>query len=49
MFGWWVLIPYRLIPTSNNPEEEGFGKTEGKGENAGTQHFLLFPLCFQKL
>ena len=27
------------------------GKTEnivGKGENAGYQHFLLFPHCFQK-
>ena len=21
----------------------------GKGENAGSQHFLLFPQCFQKL
>ena len=21
---------------------------EGKGENAGYQHFLLFPRCFQK-
>ena len=21
---------------------------EGKGENAGYQHFLLFPQCFQK-
>ena len=21
----------------------------GKGENAGNQHFLLFPQCFQKL
>ena len=20
----------------------------GKGENAGFQHFLLFPVCFQK-
>ena len=20
----------------------------GKGENAGSQHFLLFPQCFQK-
>ena len=20
----------------------------GKGENAGYQHFLLFPICFQK-
>ena len=28
-----------------------FGKVKkhcGKGENAGNQHFLLFPLCFQK-
>ena len=28
------------------------GRTEnivGKGENAGYQHFLLFPHCFQKL
>ena len=23
--------------------------TVGKGENAGYQHFLLFPLCFQKV
>ena len=21
----------------------------GKGENAGNQHFLLFPQCFQKI
>ena len=29
----------------------GLGRVEnimGKGENAGYQHFLLFPLCFQK-
>ena len=29
----------------------GLGKVEnivGKGENAGHQHFLLFPQCFQK-
>ena len=28
-----------------------FGRIEnivGKGENAGYQHFLLFPQCFQK-
>ena len=24
-------------------------KTTGKEENAGYQHFLLFPLCFQKV
>ena len=23
-------------------------KIVGKGENAGYQHFLLFPQCFQK-
>ena len=23
-----------------------FEKIVGKGENAGNQHFLLFPLCF---
>ena len=29
----------------------GLGKAKnivGKGENAGYQHFLLFPQCFQK-
>ena len=29
----------------------GMGREEnivGKGENAGYQHFLLFPQCFQK-
>ena len=25
------------------------GNIVGKGENAGYQHFLLFPQCFQKL
>ena len=24
------------------------GNIVGKGENAGNQHFLLFPQCFQK-
>ena len=26
----------------------GVENTAGKGENAGNQHFLLFPQCFQK-
>ena len=26
-----------------------FNRVEGKGENAGHQHFLLFPQCFQKV
>ena len=27
----------------------GVENTVGKGENAGYQHFLLFPQCFQKV
>ena len=27
---------------------DGVENIVGKGENAGYQHFLLFPLCFQK-
>ena len=27
---------------------DGIEKIVGKGENAGYQHFLLFPQCFQK-
>ena len=27
----------------------GVENTVGKGENAGYQHFLLFPQCFQRL
>ena len=27
---------------------ESVENTVGKGENAGYQHFLLFPQCFQK-
>ena len=26
--------------------EKPFENTAGKGENAGNQHFLLFPQCF---
>ena len=26
--------------------KEAFGNILGKGENAGNQHFLLFPKCF---
>ena len=28
---------------------DGIENIVGKGENAGYQHFLLFPQCFQKL
>ena len=27
-------------------KEKAFENIEGKGENAGNQHFLLFPPCF---
>ena len=29
----------------NHSVEEGFENNVGKGENAGTQHFLLCPQC----
>ena len=34
------------------PKQQILGLVEnivGKGENAGHQHFLLFPQCFQKV
>ena len=41
------LTLYQVITTFNNPKEGGFWKYFGKkGENAGNQHFLLFPKCF---
>ena len=30
----------------NNFEKETFENIMGKGENAGDQHFLLYPQCF---
>ena len=38
---------YYTIPTFNDPDKEAFKNIVGKGENAGNQHFLLFPQCFQ--
>ena len=39
-----------IYHTSNEPAKEANIKKKknivGKGENAGTQHFLLFPQCF---
>ena len=40
------LTLYHTIPTFNNLEKESFENILGKGENAGHQHFLLFPQCF---
>ena len=42
-----VVLPFttesRLLTT---PTERSFENILGKGENAGNQHFLLFPQCF---
>ena len=42
------LTLYHTIPTLNDLEEKKrpFINIVGKGENAGNQHFLLFPLSF---
>ena len=39
-----TLALYHTIPTLG---KKPFENIVGKGENAGSQHFLLFPLCFQ--
>ena len=42
-----MLTLYHTIPTFNDLEEEDFLQNIlGKGENAGNQHFLLFPQYF---
>ena len=41
-----TLTNTALNPLSNNPKKEAFENIMGKGENAGNQHFLLFPQCF---
>ena len=35
-----------MIPTFNDPNKGSFGNTVAERENAGNQHFLLFPQCF---
>ena len=45
------LCIYRLKINLTQKLKFVFGMVEnilGKGENAGNQHFLLFPKCFQK-
>ena len=42
-----MLLPlYHTIPSFKDPKKEAFGHIVRKGENAGNQHFLLFPHCF---
>ena len=43
------LTLHNTIPTFNDPEKEGLENTVGKRENAGYQHFLLFPQLFLPL
>ena len=43
-FSHMIFTLSHIILNFTNPEEEG--NTLGKGENAGIQHFLLFPKCF---
>ena len=42
----WLFNSFPHKPDFNDPEQEAFENIEGKGENAGNQHFLLFPQCF---
>ena len=41
-----LLTLYHAILTLNDPGKDAFENIVGKGENAGNQHFLLFPQCF---
>ena len=41
-----LLTIYHTILTFNDPGRGVFEKIVGKGENAGNQHFLLFPQSF---
>ena len=41
-----LLTHSQTVPTLYDPVKEAFRKMVRKGENAGNQHFLLFPQCF---
>ena len=43
----FLLTPYHITPTFMTLRKETFENILGKGENAGNQHFLHFPKCFQ--
>ena len=49
-FPFYIILGLTLsftIPTFNTSgKEAAFENIVGKGENAGNQHFLLFPRCF---
>ena len=52
IFDWSKLKAFAEDKKNVNKQFKfGLGRVEnivGKGENAGYQHFLLFPQCFQK-
>ena len=41
----WLKL-YQTIPLLTTLRKKPFKSIVGKGENAGKQHFLLFPQCF---
>ena len=43
------LTLYDTIPTFNDLNKKAVENIVGKGENAGNQHFLLFPRAFSTL
>ena len=40
------LTLYHTIPTFTTLKKKALENAVGKEENAGNQHFLLFPQCF---
>ena len=44
-----TFILYNKTKSLINPEEKYFWNIEGKGENAGSQHFFPFPTMFSKV
>ena len=40
--------PFPTLQTFHDPWKKVFCNTVGKGENAGQQHFLLFPQCLHR-
>ena len=42
----YFLTLCQTIPSSKTLQNKAFENIVGKGENAGNQHFLLFPQCF---
>ena len=54
MTKFWTLSKHFVDNTTNVAEKletvlRGVKNNMGKRENAGYQHFLLFPQCFQKV